>query len=154
MTSLLVFWGRDQNLRTDLLKFIYSEKATKIFPLLLTTVHTVKSKGKISQNFVAFSEFMNFTNVSVVFSQQSTFVVLTSRCIFRKLKITFQTATYSICYLSKLFFVIYFEISLYGRLDLHPNQIQVVKLGNKERFDKEKIGIKEPFLLTNLPFSS
>ena len=44
-------------------KFIYSEKATKfceIFPLLLTTVHTVKSRGKISQNFVAFSEYMNF----------------------------------------------------------------------------------------------
>ena len=44
------------------LKFIYSEKATKfceIFPLLLITVHTVKSKGKISQNFVAFSEYMN-----------------------------------------------------------------------------------------------
>ena len=36
---------------TDL-KFIYSEKATKfceIFTLLLTTVHTVKSKMKISQ---------------------------------------------------------------------------------------------------------
>ena len=47
-----------------ILKFIYSEKATKfckIFFLLLTTVHTVKSKGKISQNFVAFSEYMNFT---------------------------------------------------------------------------------------------
>ena len=46
-----------------ILKFIYSEKATKfceIFPLLLTTVHTFKSKGKISQNFVAFSEYMNF----------------------------------------------------------------------------------------------
>ena len=46
-----------------MLKFIYSEKATKfceIFPLLLTTVHTVKSKGKISQNFVVFSEYMNF----------------------------------------------------------------------------------------------
>ena len=44
-------------------KFIHSEKATKfceIFPLLLTTVHTVKSKGKISQNVVAFSEYMNF----------------------------------------------------------------------------------------------
>ena len=43
--------------------FIYSEKATKfgeIFPLLLTTAHTVKSKGKISQNCVAFSEYMNF----------------------------------------------------------------------------------------------
>jgi hypothetical protein len=26
----------------------------------LTTVHTVKSKGEISQNFVAFSEDMNF----------------------------------------------------------------------------------------------
>ena len=46
-----------------MVKFIYSEKATKfckIFPLLLTTVHTVKSKGKILQNFVAFSEYMNF----------------------------------------------------------------------------------------------
>ena len=46
-----------------MIKFIYSKKATKfseIFPLLLTAVHTVKSKGKISQNFVAFSEYMNF----------------------------------------------------------------------------------------------
>ena len=45
------------------LKFIYSEKATKfckIFPLLLTVCVVVKSKGKISQNFVAFSEYMNF----------------------------------------------------------------------------------------------
>ena len=49
------------------LKFIYSQKATKIFeifPLLLTSVHTVKSKGKISQNFVAFSEYMNFNQQS------------------------------------------------------------------------------------------
>ena len=46
-----------------LLKFIYSEKATKfceIFPLLLTVCTVVKSKGKILQNFVAFSEYMNF----------------------------------------------------------------------------------------------
>ena len=46
-------------------KFIYSENATKfceIFPLLLTTVHTVKSEGKISQNFVGFSEYMNFVS--------------------------------------------------------------------------------------------
>ena len=45
-------------------KFIYSEKATKfceIFPLLLSYGVPVKSKGKISQNFVAFSEYMNFT---------------------------------------------------------------------------------------------
>ena len=47
-----------------LLKFIYSEKATKlceIFALLLTGTTQVKSKVKISQNFVAFSEYMNFT---------------------------------------------------------------------------------------------
>jgi hypothetical protein len=29
----------------------------------LTAVHTVKSKGKISQNYVAFSEYMNFKSV-------------------------------------------------------------------------------------------
>ena len=29
-----------------------------------------------------------------------------------------------------------------------------VKLGNKERFDKEQIGIKEPFPVTNLLFTS
>jgi hypothetical protein len=49
--------------RQKLVKFIYSEKAAKfceIFTFLLTTVHTVKSKVKISQNFVAFSEYMNF----------------------------------------------------------------------------------------------
>ena len=51
--------------------FIYSEKATKfyeIFPLLLTTVHTAKSKGKISQNFVAFSEYMNFNGPEFLIS--------------------------------------------------------------------------------------
>ena len=28
-----------------------------------------------------------------------------------------------------------------------------VKLDNKERFDKEQIGMKEPFPVTNLPFT-
>ena len=49
-----------------LVKFIYSEKARKfckIFPLLLTVCTVVKIKGKISQNFVAFSEYMNFNKV-------------------------------------------------------------------------------------------
>ena len=48
---------------TDIIKFIYSEKATKfceIFTLLLSYVVPVKSKVKISQNFVAFSDYMNF----------------------------------------------------------------------------------------------
>ena len=45
------------------IKFLYSKKATKfgeIFPLLLTECTVVKSKGKISQNFVAFLEYKNF----------------------------------------------------------------------------------------------
>ena len=45
------------------LKFIYSEKATQfceISTLLLTVCTVVKSKMEISQNFVAFSEYMNF----------------------------------------------------------------------------------------------
>ena len=53
-----------RNLREQVKKqSLYSEKATKfcgIFPLLLTACTVVKSKGKILQNFVAFSEYMNF----------------------------------------------------------------------------------------------
>ena len=51
-----------------MVKFIYSEKATKfcqIFTLLLSYVVPVKSKVEISQNFVAFSEYMNFTMFNV-----------------------------------------------------------------------------------------
>ena len=47
----------------DFVMVIYSEKATKIFEiftLLLTGTTYDKSKVKISQNFVAFSEYMNF----------------------------------------------------------------------------------------------
>ena len=50
-----------------LLTFIYSEKATKfceISTLLLSYVVPVKTKVEISQNFVAFSEYMNFKSVS------------------------------------------------------------------------------------------
>ena len=53
------------------IKFIYSEKATKfcdIFTLLLSYVVPVKSKGEISQNFVAFSEYMNFIIICVILS--------------------------------------------------------------------------------------
>ena len=50
-------------------KFIYSEKATQfceISTLLLFYEVPVKSKVEISQNFVAFSEYMNF-NMSLQF---------------------------------------------------------------------------------------
>ena len=48
---------------TFLIKFIYSEKATKffeIFTILLSYVVPVKSKVKISKNVMAFSEYINF----------------------------------------------------------------------------------------------
>ena len=48
------------------LKFIYSEKVTKfckILTLLLFYVVPVKSKVKISPNFVAFSEYMKFIQI-------------------------------------------------------------------------------------------
>jgi hypothetical protein len=49
-----------------ILKFIYSEKATKfceVFILLCSYVVPVKSMVKILQYFVAFSEYMNFSNI-------------------------------------------------------------------------------------------
>ena len=46
-------------LRGQNLKFIYSEKATKFCKI--STVVPVKSTVEISQYFVAFSEYMNFT---------------------------------------------------------------------------------------------
>ena len=49
-----------------LIKFIYSEKATKsckIFSLILSYVVPVKRKVEISQNFVAFSKCMNFKDL-------------------------------------------------------------------------------------------
>jgi hypothetical protein len=57
-------------LSTKSVKFIYSEKATKfgeIFALLLTRTTYDKSKVKILQNFVAFSEYMNFNYAKWVF---------------------------------------------------------------------------------------
>ena len=46
-----------------MLEFVYSEKATKfceISTLLLTGTPLDKSKVEILQNFVAFSEYVNF----------------------------------------------------------------------------------------------
>ena len=54
---------KQQHLFLELVKFIYSEKAKKfceISTLLLSYVMPVKSKLEISQNFVVFSEYMNF----------------------------------------------------------------------------------------------
>ena len=53
-----------------LAKFLYSEKATtfcEISTLFLSTVHTDKSKVEISQNFVAFSEYMNFNKSNLLY---------------------------------------------------------------------------------------
>ena len=54
--------SENRNLKMHL-KFIYSEKATKFckIPTLIFPVCTVDSKVESSQNFVAFSEYTNFT---------------------------------------------------------------------------------------------
>ena len=60
------FYSCSCNVVILLLKFVYSEKATKfceISTLLLSTVHTNKSKVEISQNFVAFSEYIIFPSI-------------------------------------------------------------------------------------------
>ena len=60
------------------LKFIYSEKATKICKistLLLTVCITVKSKVETLQNFVAFSEYMNFIKKSPLENWKIVFVL-------------------------------------------------------------------------------
>ena len=68
-----------------MLKFIYSEKATQfceISTLLLSYVVPVKSRLEISQNCVAFSEYMNFT-----YKSKTSSVLTFSRFIVH----TFQT---------------------------------------------------------------
>ena len=64
-TTAIYEWSWQQNMLivSGLIKFISSEKAGKfceIFTLLLSYVVPVHSKVKISQNFVAFSEYINF----------------------------------------------------------------------------------------------
>ena len=47
-----------------MIKFTYSEKATKFYEIStvdLSYVVPVKSTAGVSQNFVAFSKYMNFT---------------------------------------------------------------------------------------------
>ena len=68
---LWLLFFQEEN-KTILLKFMYSEKATKfceIFTLLLTACTEVKSQMKILQNFVAFPKYMkfnqNFTRISL-----------------------------------------------------------------------------------------
>ena len=61
------------------LKFIYSEKATKfcdISTALLSYVVPVKSKMEILQNFVAFSEYMNFKILTAVWKKAPYFLFL------------------------------------------------------------------------------
>ena len=61
------------------LKFVYSEKVTKFCQtstLLLSVCTVDKSKVEISQNFVVFSEYMNFTtNWRILFWLSYTFLI-------------------------------------------------------------------------------
>ena len=54
-------------------KFIYSEKATTFFEISTLLLTVVKSKLEISLNFVAFSEYMNFTKRKIITYPDSNF---------------------------------------------------------------------------------
>ena len=78
IASELYRWGPSK-LKSELrlLKFIYSEKATKFCEILsLSYVVPVKCKVKISQNFVAFSEYMNFI-IFNIYDSKNTYLVKT-----------------------------------------------------------------------------
>ena len=58
------------------LKLIYSEKATKFCEISnvdLTVTTEDKSKVEILQNFVAFSEYMNFTKIVLTYCEKKLF---------------------------------------------------------------------------------
>ena len=69
-------------------------KFCEIFTLLLSTVHTEKIKVKISQNFVAFSKYMNFIKeTSYQTNKNSTLVNNLHRN--KHLSLSFQKTTFS-----------------------------------------------------------
>ena len=76
------------------LKFIYSERATKcceIYSVDLSYVVTVKSTVEISQNFVAFSEYMNF---NYLFYQDIQWILLGILQIARQNALNFWMNSY------------------------------------------------------------
>ena len=63
---------KENSLKVAELKFIYSEKATKfreISTIDLTGTTQDKCRVEISQNFVDFSEYMNFTRENIYCSK-------------------------------------------------------------------------------------
>ena len=79
-----------------MIKFIYSEKATNFCKISTVDLTYVKSTVEISQNFAAFSEYMNFTLVQALpltNMTQISFITLTYSPIFKaniKLKTLIQ----------------------------------------------------------------
>jgi hypothetical protein len=108
-TLMSVMWyamlacHKKSDLICDEIKFIYSEKATKfceIFTLLLTVCNVVKNKVKISQNFVAFSEYINFNEflkyyVLFIFFKQLSLPCLSVSVLYFKKKIRNRLREYS-----------------------------------------------------------
>ena len=75
------------------LKFVYSEKATKfceISTLLLSYVVPVKSKVEISHNFVAFSEYMNLNkNTEKIMTRKNFIAIVFASCNKKNLHFLF-----------------------------------------------------------------
>ena len=102
-----------------MVKFIYSEAATKfceIFHLLLTVCTVVKSKGKISQNFVAFSEYMNFNQVANLIFETKLFDFCTMCTSKRLLKFIYSEKATKFCEIFPLLLTVCTVVKSKGKI--------------------------------------
>ena len=86
-----------------MVKFMYSEKAIKfceISTLLLSYVVLVKSKVKILQNFVAYSEYMNFMKSQGWLVIWETLYICTKNNYLWNLRLFFVLPAYSLVHYS------------------------------------------------------
>ena len=76
------------------LKFIYSEKATKFCEISTVDLSYICSNGQItveiSQNFVVFTEYMNFTFKKMIKIAETTFIVIKPNSRLFSFSVTFD----------------------------------------------------------------
>ena len=76
------------------------------------------------------------------------------KLLFGRLKIPERHFEINWPHMIPLMFFFIKKSKFFGFCTIKPNIYITVNLGNKKRFDKKQISIKEPFSETNLPFTS
>ena len=99
-----------------------------------------------------------FSYVTCLFSADFTSLAITYWETLKKKEIEIQSnlAIRNFLVALKLFLDAKSSLSLWSKCQIVYRKwsLNTIKLANKERFDKEKIGIKGPFPVTNLTFTS